>query len=72
MVQRPGHGFAGNPDNACKGIVEFEDDKHRARDGERASEQGKSACSVRGRQNSKAEENHYKPYYQRNQQRLRN
>lgn len=62
MLQRPGHGFAGNPHDACKWIVEFEDDKHGARDRERPGEQGQSACSVRWRENRKAQENYHKPY----------
>ena len=68
MGQRFDHRCAGNPHDAGKWMVEFEDNEHRARNGERTGDQGKRACSIARREKTKTEEDHNEPYYQRNQQ----
>lgn len=68
--QRLYHGVAGNSDNAGKWIVKFEDYENSAGNREGASDQRERACSVSRRQQAKAQEDHHKPDYQRDQQRL--
>jgi len=61
MVQDINDWFAGDPDQAAKRMVEFQNQEKSAGDGKRGSDQGKSSRVVRRRDQAKAKEDDYEP-----------
>src|SRR5438034_11714627 len=72
LVQGVEHRFAGNPDQAAKGLVQLQDQENGARDSEGRNHQSKDGGRIGWREHAEAEKDDCEPGDKDDKQRLRN